>query len=111
MVGGEKVVEAGRTDEVLVEPDQLGGVVVGEVEVEVDDVLRRHLEVVGDEPHYPSVVLAEHLGVLLKLFLELLLDHSVINHRTDVGLFVGSEGSASVCEVDCEVGHFQQRAL
>lgn len=74
MEGGEEVVQSGRTDEVLIETDQLTGVSVGKAKIEVDDFLRLYSDLTGDESDYALIVLAEYLSLSLQMFLQEILD-------------------------------------
>lgn len=70
MEGGEEVVQSGRTDEVLIEPNQLAGVSICEAKIEVDDPLRFHSDLTGDESHDALVVLAEDFFLTLQMLLQ-----------------------------------------
>jgi hypothetical protein len=75
MVGGEEVVQSGRTDEVLIETDQLTGVSIGKTKIEVDDFLRLYSDLAGDESDYAFIVLAEDFTLALQVFLQEVLDY------------------------------------
>ena len=91
MVGGEKIVEAGRTDEILIESHQLTGIAVSEAKVKVDNLLGTHSDLRRDQSHYSLVVLAEDLCLALKVLLQMVLHCFGVEDWLEVVLLVGFE--------------------
>jgi hypothetical protein len=108
MEGREKVVEAGRADEILIESHQLAGIAVGEAEVEVDDLLRTDSDLGRDQSHYSLVVLAEDFPLVLEMLLQLLLHCLGVKHWLQVVLLVWLELLPFGTEMDGQVGNFEQ---
>lgn len=104
----EKIVEAWRADEILIESHQLAGIAVSEAEIEIDDLLCTDSDLRRDKPDDSLVVLAEDLPLVLEMLLQQLLHCLRIKHRLEVVLLVGFKLFPVGTEVDGQVGYLQQ---
>lgn len=62
MEGGEEIIKARRTNEVLVESNQTAGVAVCKTKIKINDFLSVHSDFVRDESNNTLVVLAKYLA-------------------------------------------------
>ena len=108
MEGREKIVEAWRADEILIESHQLAGIAVSEAEIEIDDLLCTDSDLRRDKPDDSLVVLAEDLPLVLEMLIQQLLHCLRIKHRLEVVLLVWFKLFPVGTEVDGQVGYLQQ---